>query len=71
MPIYEYQCETCHTSFEALVTRSEPEVQCPSCGGNHLEREMSVFASGAGANSGTAPQTAAPRACCGGGCGCH
>jgi putative FmdB family regulatory protein len=69
MPIYEYQCESCHTSFEALVMRSEPEVQCPSCGGNDLAREMSVFASGAGDS---APQPgAAPRACCGGGCGCR
>jgi putative FmdB family regulatory protein len=73
MPIYEYQCESCQTSFEALVTRSEPDVQCPSCGGNHLAREMSVFASSvSNGNSDGAPQvTAAPRACCGGGCGCH
>jgi putative FmdB family regulatory protein len=69
MPIYEYQCESCHTSFEALVMRSDPEVQGPSCGGSELAREMSVFASSAGDS---APQAgAAPRACCGGGCGCR
>lgn len=72
MPIYEYQCETCQTSFEALVMRGEPAVKCPSCGGNELAREMSVFASSAGAQQGPAPQvSAAPRACCGGGCGCR
>ncbi len=70
MPIYEYQCETCRTSFEALVMRSDPEVQCPSCGGSKLAREMSVFAASGAGDS--APQAgAAPRACCGGGCGCR
>jgi putative FmdB family regulatory protein len=71
MPIYEYQCEACHTSFEALVMRSEPAVQCPACGSDQLAREMSVFASGAEAGGGPASTGAAPRACCGGGCGCR
>jgi putative FmdB family regulatory protein len=75
MPIYEYRCESCQNSFEALVTRSDPQAECPQCGGHELTREMSVFASsvsstngGAQAASGPAP---APRACCGGGCGCR
>ena len=45
MPIYEYRCESCQNSFEALVTRSEPQAECPGCGSQNLAREMSVFAS--------------------------
>ena len=53
MPIYEYRCESCQRSFEALVTRAEPQAECPECGSRQLAREMSVFASGVGAE--TAP----------------
>jgi putative FmdB family regulatory protein len=71
MPIYEYRCQSCEVSFEALVTRSDPQAQCPSCGGNELAREMSVFASSAGNGSAQAAGPApAPRGC-GSGCGCH
>jgi putative FmdB family regulatory protein len=74
MPIYEYRCESCQTAFETLVTRGEPDAECPQCGGHKLAREMSVFASNAGGGKGAA-QAAGPapmaRACCGGGCGCH
>jgi putative FmdB family regulatory protein len=32
MPIYEYQCETCKHTFEALQKFSdEPIVECPRC----------------------------------------
>ena len=73
MPIYEYRCESCENSFEALVTRSEPQAQCPQCGGHQLAREMSVFASSVSVGSGTS-QSAAPASAprgCGSGCGCH
>jgi putative FmdB family regulatory protein len=74
MPIYEYRCEGCRTSFEALVTRSDPQAECPQCGGHELTREMSIFASavsGNGAAQSAATAAPAPRACCGGGCGCR
>jgi len=74
MPIYEYRCESCETAFEALVTRSDPPAECPQCGGHELARQMSVFASGAGATNGVTPAAGpAPMrgGCCGGGCGCH
>jgi putative FmdB family regulatory protein len=34
MPLYEYQCETCHQRFEKIQKFSDPlEHTCPSCGG--------------------------------------
>ncbi|MGH7916370.1 MAG: FmdB family zinc ribbon protein [Candidatus Binataceae bacterium] len=72
MPIYEYRCEDCASSFETLVrTGREHDAQCPACHGANLSRELSVFASG---HTDDAPApTAATRSggCCGGGCGCH
>ena len=44
MPIYEYKCADCGTKFEKLVRNSNPEVNCPSCGQNHLQQEFSTFA---------------------------
>ena len=34
MPLYEYQCESCHTRFEKIQKFSDPLIDvCPSCGG--------------------------------------
>ena len=74
MPIYEYRCEGCQSSFEALVTRSEPQAQCPQCGSHELAREMSVFASSVGGTNGSTQAAAGPAPAprgCGSGCGCH
>lgn len=43
MPIFEYRCADCGTSFEKLVRRSGDEVACPSCGEKHLKQELSTF----------------------------
>lgn len=73
MPIYEYRCEPCESTFEALV-RSERDVpECPSCGSDKLEKQFSVPAPGkvngaAGAASSSLPMM--PMGGCGaGGCG--
>jgi putative FmdB family regulatory protein len=74
MPIYEYHCEDCEHSFEALVRPGRVEdAACPQCHGGHLSREMSVFASarsgdGAGSGNGFTPNGAGGGGCCGGGC---
>ena len=46
MPIYEYQCADCRRRVSLLVMRiSDPEPpRCPRCGGEHLTRLMSRFA---------------------------
>ena len=80
MPIYEYRCTDCESTFEAFVRSGHNDAECPSCHGDHLTREMSVFASrsngdGAAAISNAIAQNGGSRmgggGCCGGGCGCH
>src|SRR5258707_15247906 len=42
MPLYEYECTTCHTHTEKIQKFSDPEITvCPHCGG-HLERVISA-----------------------------
>jgi len=43
MPIFEYRCDDCQREFEALV-RSSTQPACPQCGGTHLSKLLSVFA---------------------------
>lgn len=63
MPIYEYACQDCGREFETLV-RSDTVPECPACHSQHLERQLSVFAT---ANSGpeAAPMPMSPCASCG------
>jgi len=74
MPIYEYHCEDCDSSFETLVQPGHNEIQCPSCNGVKISREMSVFASRGGISAAKPhSETAMMRGgggCCGGSCGC-
>src|SRR6266851_2191152 len=45
MPIYEYRCDDCEVSFETFVRAGHDEdAECPTCHGDKLSREMSVFA---------------------------
>jgi putative FmdB family regulatory protein len=41
MPIYEYRCRDCGTTFEALV-RDERSVTCPHCGDSSLDKLLSA-----------------------------
>ena len=32
MPIYEYECDTCHNVFERLVfVEDDKDIECPKC----------------------------------------
>ena len=53
MPIFEYLCEDCGSKFEKLV-RNGANVNCPSCGQEHLKQQFSTFA----AHANGAPHTA-------------
>ena len=45
MPLYEYNCRACHTSFEALLLPGrETTLSCPSCSSVDVERQVSLFA---------------------------
>ena len=42
MPIYEYSCEACEHSFDALQKMSDPVLtDCPSCGKSALKKQIS------------------------------
>ncbi|MBN1982743.1 MAG: zinc ribbon domain-containing protein [Chitinivibrionales bacterium] len=73
MPIYEYQCKSCHHIFEELVSKISNETRpCPSCSSPDTEKLMSA----AGINTrgkepacaSTCPSVGA--SCCSGG-SCH
>lgn len=45
MPIYEYQCQSCKASTEALQKISDaPLVDCPKCGQPALKKKVSAAA---------------------------
>ncbi len=72
MPLYEYSCESCHEVVEVLVRNQEQQLECPDCGGEKLERLISVPAapsvkSGKSSLPVARESCGAPR-CCGGGC---
>ncbi|MBU3701499.1 MAG: zinc ribbon domain-containing protein [Acidimicrobiia bacterium] len=74
MPLYEYRCPECETTFEArrpMAEASEP-IDCPE-GHVGSRRLLSVFAStGAASAVGGAPAPASRPSgggCCGGMCG--
>ncbi len=41
MPIYEYVCRECARAFELLV-RTDTTPACPECGGEDLDRQISL-----------------------------
>lgn len=45
MPIYEYACAPCASTFEAFLMSAGEDVVCPKCGGADISRRMSTFAS--------------------------
>ncbi len=47
MPIFEYRCTTCDHRFETIVL-STTLPSCPQCSSTSLEKQLSVFAVGAG-----------------------
>lgn len=46
MPIYEYTCKDCESQFEKFVRSmtSNVAVTCPHCGGTHVKKGWSAFA---------------------------
>jgi len=41
MPIFEYRCRSCGRQFETLVL-PDTTVECPSCQGRDLEKQISM-----------------------------
>ncbi len=71
MPIYEYQCKTCHRVFEKLVRRAtEALPACPTCGGRRVAKQFSTFSAAVAARpSDSCSLGKCPSgSCAGGGC---
>jgi putative FmdB family regulatory protein len=66
MPVYEYVCESCGHTTEALRKLSEADtaIACEQCGGNRTRRVHSVFAA-ATDRAGGQPLPVAPCGRCG------
>ncbi len=62
MPIFEYACAACGTTFECLTLRPQPVVQtpCPQCGSTQTTKVFSTFSTQAsgGAEAGNAGNSA-------------
>lgn len=71
MPVYEYRCRTCDTTFEARRPMAESNAATP-CPEGHADtvRLLSVFAS-VGSSGAAAPAPASGGAPCGAHCACH
>ena len=42
MPLYEYQCESCHNRFERIQKYSDPPIDtCPVCGKGPVKKLLS------------------------------
>jgi putative FmdB family regulatory protein len=44
VPLYDFNCETCHKTFEKLVRKEAdiPSVVCPDCGSDKVTRALSL-----------------------------
>jgi putative FmdB family regulatory protein len=44
MPLYDFQCDDCGSKFETLLRREADaaDVDCPSCRGRRVRRELSL-----------------------------
>ncbi|HEX4755894.1 MAG TPA: zinc ribbon domain-containing protein [Candidatus Dormibacteraeota bacterium] len=75
MPVYEYRCNDCRTTFEVLRRMGDRELSalCPSCESRASMPLISQVAATHGATAASATAGAPATAsggCCGGGCGC-
>ncbi len=70
MPIYDYRCDACGTTYDILHKGREvlEDVRCPSCGSGQHTRLISAPA----INTRTSPSDSVPpcgdASCCGGSC---
>lgn len=67
MPIYEYRCAECQSTFEMLrpMSKADSSAACTHCGSKHTSRAISLFSAiSRGGNGETRAVSGA-----GGGCG--
>ena len=46
MPLYEFKCNICNSSFEELIRNNAEieDVSCPDCGEKSTKKKISTFA---------------------------
>jgi len=75
MPVYDYRCTDCHTTYDVFHKGREvqEDVVCPSCGSLHHKKLMSIPIISMGSDSPSSKYSSAPACesggCCGGSCG--
>jgi len=42
MPLFDFRCRACGTTFEALVRAQDAAPQCPKCSAVDLEKQLPV-----------------------------
>ena len=70
MPLYEYFCADCRTTFDALrpMDKADAKIPCVKCEGRHTSRVLSVFF--AHSEGKTMAGSGGGCACENGACGC-
>jgi putative FmdB family regulatory protein len=66
MPLYEYRCKQCQTTFEKMVRWSEADraPACPNCLSPDTHKKMSAIAAiSGGSSSGNASSSASTGSC--------
>ena len=78
MPIFEYLCKSCGSSFEKLVSRASNDLySCPKCNSEDTEKKLSAFggiingSSTSECSSASACQSMGVPGCGGGNCPMH
>jgi putative FmdB family regulatory protein len=73
MPLYEYRCKDCNTTFDTLVSHRDKAntVTCRECSSGNVRRLISTFATPGGFDDQlVASDMRGGGGCCGGSCGC-
>ncbi|MBU2648049.1 zinc ribbon domain-containing protein [bacterium] len=68
MPLFEFECESCHHRFEELMTVSDTRLpECPKCHQVHAKKLVSAGAIRANGGSTSSSAYSAPSCSTGGG----
>ncbi len=77
MPLYDFHCDDCETTFEELLKtlNDAGDIRCAKCGSRKVTRQIAVFSTGSSRQGAArSPSTLPARPSgggCGSGCGCH
>lgn len=63
MPIFEFRCKRCEKEFEFFLMRKDEEILCPFCGGEEVEKLISLFGLASSASGGETTSSGACSAC--------